>query len=289
MTDDFAPTCAHSLTLGRWRTRALVAGQTENPTLRVLCLHGWGDSAESYLRLFSRLDGIGELIALDFPGSGYAQPVDDGPQLPQYVDFAREALRHYGAQGPLLLVGQSLGARALMMALHDGATDAAQALVAIGPAPLKLPGWQQILVRNGSLMPNVSSIAAAHDDATLIAELVASHRRTCFHDPARVPDQAFADYARFVTVDRAKHHIERLRRFGAEIGQPLQLSQVPCPVTLVWGDKDRISPLSAAQDYLAALPAATLTTSAGCGHHAHLEDPDAVAAAVRVVLDAPLG
>lgn len=54
---------------------------------------------------------------------------------------------------------------------------------------------------------------------------------------------------------------------------PHLLGNVRIPVLLVWGDEDRIVPLSAADRYLAALPNAKLEVIRDCGHCVDLEQP----------------
>ncbi len=46
------------------------------------------------------------------------------------------------------------------------------------------------------------------------------------------------------------------------------------PALIVWGDKDRIVPQSAAERYLAALPNAKLEVIKDCGHCVDLEQPE---------------
>jgi pimeloyl-ACP methyl ester carboxylesterase len=58
---------------------------------------------------------------------------------------------------------------------------------------------------------------------------------------------------------------------------PHLLGGVRSPALIVWGDDDRIVPLSAGQAYARALREATLTTVPACGHFAEMEKPDAVA------------
>lgn len=58
---------------------------------------------------------------------------------------------------------------------------------------------------------------------------------------------------------------------------PHLLGGVRSPALIVWGDDDRIVPLSAGQIYARALPGATMTTIPECGHFAEMEKPDAVA------------
>ena len=58
---------------------------------------------------------------------------------------------------------------------------------------------------------------------------------------------------------------------------PYLLGGVRAPALVVWGDDDRIVPISAGQAYARALPEATFTTIPACGHFAEMEKPDAMA------------
>jgi pimeloyl-ACP methyl ester carboxylesterase len=59
---------------------------------------------------------------------------------------------------------------------------------------------------------------------------------------------------------------------------PHLLGGVRAPALILWGDDDRIVPLSAGQAYARALPAATFTTIPDCGHFAEMEKPETMAA-----------
>ena len=52
------------------------------------------------------------------------------------------------------------------------------------------------------------------------------------------------------------------------------------PKLLVWGEDDRVVPVSAGQRYAQALPNAKLHTIAACGHCVDMEKPDELAAFV---------
>jgi pimeloyl-ACP methyl ester carboxylesterase len=58
---------------------------------------------------------------------------------------------------------------------------------------------------------------------------------------------------------------------------PHLLGGVRSPALIIWGDDDRIVPLSAGHAYAKAVREATLTTIPACGHFAEMEKPDAVA------------
>ena len=58
---------------------------------------------------------------------------------------------------------------------------------------------------------------------------------------------------------------------------PYLLGGVRASTLIIWGDDDRIVPISAGQAYAKALPEATFTTIPACGHYAEMEKPDVVA------------
>jgi len=58
---------------------------------------------------------------------------------------------------------------------------------------------------------------------------------------------------------------------------PHLLRSVKVPTLVVWGDKDRIVPVSTADHYLTALPHAKLEVIKDCGHCVDLERPECFA------------
>ena len=58
---------------------------------------------------------------------------------------------------------------------------------------------------------------------------------------------------------------------------PHLLGSVKVPALIVWGDKDKIVPVSAAKRYLSALPNAKLEIIQDCGHCVDLEQPERLA------------
>ncbi len=63
---------------------------------------------------------------------------------------------------------------------------------------------------------------------------------------------------------------------------PHLLGGVRTPALIIWGDDDRIVPISAGQAYARALREATFTSIPACGHFAEMEKPDVVA---RLTID----
>ena len=58
---------------------------------------------------------------------------------------------------------------------------------------------------------------------------------------------------------------------------PQLLRSVKAPALIVWGDKDKVVPVSTSKRYLAALPHAKLEVIEDCGHCVDLEQPERLA------------
>jgi len=72
------------------------------------------------------------------------------------------------------------------------------------------------------------------------------------------------------------------------IEEPQFFRRIPAPVTLVWGDRDDITPLWQGEKLMKLLPNAKLTVIPGVGHMPQIEDPPGVSASAEGVLDVPL-
>ncbi len=67
---------------------------------------------------------------------------------------------------------------------------------------------------------------------------------------------------------------------------PHLLGGVRTPALVIWGDDDKIVPISAGHAYTKALRNATMTTIAECGHFAEMEKPAEVAKLVTDFINA---
>jgi len=65
---------------------------------------------------------------------------------------------------------------------------------------------------------------------------------------------------------------------------PYLLGAVKVPSLVVWGDDDRVVPISAGRSYLGALPDARLEIVKACGHCVDMEQPDALAKLVTTFI-----
>lgn len=117
------------------------AGQprTASPEIKVLCVHGWLDNANSFLPLFPHLDRLDniEIVAIDLPGHGLSSPIGDNAYyhlleaallLPRIVDALGWQQCH--------LLGHSLGGNLATIAAVASAPQFASLVLLESLGPL---------------------------------------------------------------------------------------------------------------------------------------------------------
>jgi pimeloyl-ACP methyl ester carboxylesterase len=136
-------------------------------------------------------------------------------------------------------------------------------LVLIDPVGIKVEGW---------IYPFLFGME--------LPQLVA----TVFHDPMAAlalapPDMSIDTLALLYRQNTALARVA----WNPYLYNPLlrrRLARIATPTLLAWGAHDRLAPLVCAEAWRTEIPAATLRVFDGSGHVPHLEEPEAVAAAV---------
>ncbi|MCE7032412.1 alpha/beta hydrolase [Lysobacter sp. GX 14042] len=258
---------------------------------RVLALHGWLDNAASFIPLQARLPGI-ELAALDLPGHGASAHL---PPAAEYTvpNAARAVFAAADALGwdRFVLLGHSLG----------GAI--ASLMAAAMPARVERLAVIETL---GALGEDEADSARRLQEAFAAG---AAPRRPLrrFRDPAlalkaRLAAGGIEEAAARLLVERGIAPVRgadgppgyawrsdpRLTRPTAvrmSEGQVhAMLAAIECPVRVVYANPPQpYFPEAQRQARYACLRDASLVTLEG-GHHLHMEQPEAVAAALQAFL-----
>jgi pimeloyl-ACP methyl ester carboxylesterase len=261
------PLFEHRLRLDGFRTRVL---ELEGDGPPLVLLHGYGDSADTWRPLLDLLGrGDRRAIAVDLPGFGAASRLGPGAMLPQLDAFAGALVEHAGADGDVVVAGNSLGG-AVALRLAERADLPLAGVVPIAPAGLDMPRWFDIIERD----PLIRTLLAlpVPIPSPLIQRAVGEvyRRLASIGDPAAV--QMFASHYR----DRATvaRYLEAGRRLLPELGSgAFELDRVHCPVLLVWGTRDRMVSCSGARALEAAVPQVVVELLEGVGHCPQLEVP----------------
>lgn len=265
--------------VGGFSTRVLRTGG-DAPT--VVLIHGFGDSADTWRPLMRQLDRDGvRSVALDLPGFAEAERLRSGLILPQMreaiADLIESEAEVTGA--PVVVVGNSLGG-GLALRLADDPRLPVAHVIALAPAGVWTPSWTAI-VQHDPLVRTLLHIplpAPPRSVSYLIGNLVG---RLAFTDPRAEHVSAFARHYRS-RLDVMRLH-ETLQRILPELRPPLRLARVEHPVTIVWGDRDRLITRRGFESIVARAPAGDLVVLSGCGHLPQIERTREIA---EIVLDA---
>jgi pimeloyl-ACP methyl ester carboxylesterase len=160
------------------------------------------------------------------------------------------------------LVGASFGgwiaAEIATMASHRLRT-----LVLIDPVGIKVDGWIYPFLFGMELPRFVTTV---------------------FHDPAAALALAPRDQSIDILLELYRERTALARvAWHPFFYDPLlrrRLPRIAAPTLLCWGRHDQVAPLACASAWEAAIPGARLQVFGASGHVPHLEEPEAVAAAI---------
>jgi pimeloyl-ACP methyl ester carboxylesterase len=267
------------VTIGEVPTRAVSAKGEGTPTV---LLHGWLDNADTWLAVLDRLAVAGRpAVAYDLPGFGTAPPLGPGSVLDQLVEFAADAVEQAAdkAGTKVVVAGNSLGGwTALRLAERKELPIAG--IVPIGPAGIRMaPAFFTI-----DRVPAVSRIIglpAPLPPAVVRSVAGSLYRRLAFADPAGV-DKAVVDRFTRFHVERSviRDRIDYAKRLRAELDDPFDPDLITVPVTVIWGESDRLCVPAGAEQLADLLPHAQVKMLPGVGHTPQVEATDVVVDAI---------
>ena len=281
LTRDAAPLRDFELALPMGVVRGLRTGDAGAP--RVLALHGWLDNAASFVPLAPCLPGL-DLVAPDLPGHGASD------HLPRGMDYS-----FAGAVHSVLDIADALGWERFALLGHSMGAGIASLVAAACPERVERLVAIEAL---GALAEEPERTVERLREAVVATRGLAGKRLRVFPDlepavRARMRANALQEPAARLLVERGVRAVDggwsgssdprltlptMVRMTEAQIGN--LVAGITCPAKVLFADP--------AQPYLpdpvrraraALLPAGELLVLPG-GHHLHMEQPDAVAAAI---------
>ncbi len=217
-------------------------------------LPGWDDALAALATNF-------DVIAPDLPGfglSGNSELVDDVPQL---AYFMLDLLDTLGV-GKVHVVGQCAGGwLAMEMALRSSARI--KSLNLVNSAGIRIKG-----------IPRGDMFICPPDE--LLTLLFAGDCGPAWQEQWSTSSEITDIYERNL-ASAAKYVWEpRL----ASLTLDRWLHRIDAPTQIIWGDANRVIPMAYAKTLGELIKGARVTTLRDCGHLAHYEQPQALAAAV---------
>lgn len=241
----------------------------------MVCLHGIGSGAASWLDTASLLAPCARLIAWDAPGYGESTPL--APEVPTAADYAARlgALLDAMKIESCVLVGHSLGALTAASAARPASPLAAriQQLILISPAsgygtPARAEASQRVRAERLDTLAQIGVAGMA----------------------AKRSGRLLSDNASELARQWVRWNMARLNEFGYRQAVELLcggdlLADLPpaMPVRVACGALDVITPPAGCAE-VAQTCSVSLELIEGAGHASYVEQPAAVAAILRVAL-----
>ncbi len=252
-----------------------------------LLLHGLGDEADTWRRVFPLLMGLGRVVAPDLPGFGRSGHPRRAYTLDFFADVAAALLENLHIP-QAVVVGHSMGAGvALRLALRRPEKVARLVLVNGPPLPSRLNRLQLAF-----LLPGLGE--SIYNSFRRSQEAAYESLRPYYCDLETLPPEE-RHFLRQRVWDRVWSDEQRRAYFSTfrwlvweglkGWPQPTQLARIKAPTAVVWGEKDALIPLEAGRRLGQWIPGARLYGIPACGHLPQQEQPEQL---VRYIHEATL-
>ncbi|GAA1968568.1 alpha/beta fold hydrolase [Amycolatopsis minnesotensis] len=237
----------------------------------LVLIHGVGHRRQAWAPVLPLLAGHRDVIAVDLPGFGESPPGEGGYSVDAAIDVFGRLFADLGIDRPHV-AGNSLGG---LLSLALGKAGLVRSVTALSPAGLWTPRQQRYALAMlrahraiAERMPEdrVRRLAATPAGRSVLTGFIVA--KPARQSPESVIDDAhaFGHAPGFApTLAEAKGGF----RFLGPVTGP--------PVTIAWGERDRILARPKAADLRRVAPDAHLLVLRGCGHVPMSDAPELVA------------
>ncbi|MDJ0359040.1 alpha/beta fold hydrolase [Rhodococcus sp. H29-C3] len=250
----------------------------------IVLLHGIGSHWQVWSPVIDQLAADHDVIAVDLPGYGDSVPLPPGTQ--PGINSIADALEHFldAIDVPAAhLVGNSLGG---WLALELAKRDRALSVTALSPggfADAREAAYvRQSLKLSVRLVRGLGVfgdriVATGVGRTLLLSQLVAKPRKM----PATAAASSLRALASAPSFDNDLASISHDRFSGGE--------QILAPVTIAWGQRDRLLFPRQGRRAVQEIPGATGVTLRGCGHVPTFDDPKQVTSVILSTIASSTG
>jgi len=242
----------------------------------LVLVHGIGSQWRIWDPVMDRLAQERDVIAIDLPGFGHSPHDGTGPSVEAQAQRVALLFGELGLERPHV-AGNSMGGGIALELARNGAVASATAVSPVGFwTPRERAFTQQSLQLSRKLLPLLGPVLptllrSAAGRTALLTQLVAR--------PWRMDGEAAIDHLELLVAAPAFDACCAAFA-GYTFHDAQELDGVP--VTIAWGDRDRLLLYRQAARARHVMPAATHVTLPGCGHVPFSDDADLLA---RVLLE----
>ncbi|MGY6654892.1 alpha/beta hydrolase [Amycolatopsis sp. TRM77291] len=254
--------------------RATARGQVKPTAPRLVLLHGYCDSADTWRPVLELLAAAGvPAVAVDLPGFGDAQPLRPGPILPQLDAFTAAVVKEQAVLGTVVLAGNSLGGTMSLRAAENHRLPVA-GVVSIA-APGFVDSWLIRTVARYPLPLRMYSALPLPIPGFLVRAVAEQVVPRLLYADSSVADAAqvrrftslFPDYRSTTT------RLEQARQLVEELANAYRLEEVRIPLLVVVCGKDKLVSAASGRQLHALVPHSRLMVREDWGHCPQLDDP----------------
>ena len=220
----------------------------------VLLLHGWGSSKEVYGGIIKTLSGRCRLVALDFPGCGNSEIMNNPWTLDDYCDFVLKFMDAVGLENPIMM-GHSHGGRVTLYMTATGMVDPPKIVLldAAGLIPKKSLK-QKFRAKSFKVIKRVLTLPVVRNFSSSLLDKARRHYGSADYNAA--PEVLRKTLVSLVNTD--------IRDV---------LPNIKCPSLLIWGENDTATPLEDAKTIEKLISDSGLCVIKGTGHFSFCEKP----------------
>jgi len=229
----------------------------------LVLLHGIGSTSSAWRLQYGPLGEHFRVVGWDAPGYGGSPPLPDrAPAVEAYAQALARLLDAIGIGNAI--VGSNSWGTPTAVCFARVHPQRVRALVLGGPtAGMGALGEEERAKRIAERIERITRLGPEkmrqEDSARLVAPGTRAEVLDWIRNPAGLTVEGYSQAVRML----------------GEADVVREIAQVTCPVTVVSGEQDIVTPPDAnARPIVAAAPNATLETFAGCGHLPHLEFPE---------------
>lgn len=234
----------------------------------VILLHGLGATSNVWYGVRNILIKQFRVVVLDLPGSGRSEKREPHYTFTNWATQLEELVSQLQL-ARMVLVGHSM-ATVLAQVYAASYPQRLMGLVLCGPIVELSPTRKQIFQQRIETVRKEGMMAVA--DGVVAGALTAATRESPSPLPGLVREMLLANDPVYYAA-QCRALLEGSARQA--------LGQIRCPVLILEGDQDTVTPLSNCQEILRALPQARLRVIPDTGHWTMLEQPHLVVAALQ--------